>query len=262
MKIISWNVNGIRAVYKKGLMSFLKEQKPDIFCVQETKAHVDQVPEELKNHSMFSYWSSAEKKGYSGVATFSVEEPQKILSQIGKKQFDNEGRFLISHHGHSQINSEEDFVLYNVYFPNGRSKEERQIYKMQFNREFLNTLKKDIASGKEIIVLGDYNIAPTEIDLYDPEKHCKVSGFLPEERAWFQDLLDLGFIDTFRYFFPDKKDCYTWWSLKEAARLSNKGWRIDLICVTKGLMDRVLGVDILDQIQGSDHCPIAIEIET
>ena len=256
MKIISWNVNGIRAAYKKGLMSFLKEEKPDIFCVQETKANIDQVPEELKNHSMFSYWSSAERKGYSGVATFSVEEPQKVTSQIGKKQFDNEGRFLISHHGH------QDFILYNVYFPNGRSKQERQIYKMRFNKAFLNILKNDIASGKQVIVLGDYNVAPTEIDLYDPEKHCNVSGFLPEERAWFQDLLDLGFIDTFRYFFPDKKDCYTWWSLKEAARLSNKGWRIDLICVTKGLIDRVLGVDILDQVQGSDHCPIAIEIET
>ena len=265
MKIISWNVNGIRAVYKKGLMSFLKEQKPDIFCVQETKAHVDQVPEELKNHSMFSYWSSAERKGYSGVATFSLEEPQKVIDQIGKKQFDNEGRFLISHHGHNQKlqpSSEEDFILYNVYFPNGRSKQERQIYKMEFNQEFLNILKNDIASGKEIIVLGDYNVAPTEIDLYDPEKSCHVSGFLPEERAWFQDLLDLGFIDTFRYFFPDKKNCYTWWSLKEAARLSNKGWRIDIICVTKGLIDRVLGVDILDQVQGSDHCPIAVEIET
>ena len=261
MKIISWNVNGIRAIYKKDLMSFLKQQQPDVFCVQETKAHFDQVPEELKNHSMFSYWSSAERKGYSGVATFSVEEPQKVAHKIGKKQFDNEGRFLISHHGHRSSLSE-DFMLYNVYFPNGRSKEERQIYKMQFNKAFLDVLKKDIASGKEVIVLGDYNVAPTEIDLYDPKKHCHVSGFLPEERAWFQDLLDLGFIDTFRYFFPDKKDCYTWWSLKEAARLSNKGWRIDVICVTKGLIDRVLGVDILDQIQGSDHCPIAIEIET
>ena len=272
MKIISWNVNGIRAAYRKGLMSFLKEQQPDIFCVQETKAHVDQVPTDLKDYpnGMFSYWSSAEKKGYSGVATFSLEEPQKIESQIGIKQFDNEGRFLITHHGmlnggvlnksvKEQIPGH--FTLYNVYFPNGRRTQERQTYKMKFHKEFLNVLKKNIASGQEIIILGDYNIAPSEIDLYDPEKHCNVSGFLPEERAWFQDLLNLGFIDTFRYFFPEKKDCYTWWSLKEAARISNKGWRIDIICVTKGLIDRVIGVDILDQVQGSDHCPVAIEIE-
>ncbi len=261
MKIISWNVNGIRAAYRKGLMSFLKEQQPDIFCVQETKAHKEQVPQELLEPcGMFSYWSSAERKGYSGVATFTCQEPQETSFQIGHPQFDNEGRFLISCHG-SLISTDQSFKLYNVYFPNGRSSEARLNYKRQFNKVFLNTLKKDIDSGKEIIVLGDYNIAPTEIDLYDPQKHCHISGFLPEERTWFQEMLDLGFIDTFRHFYPDKKDCYTWWSLKEVARPSNKGWRIDLICVTHKLIERVIGVEILDHIQGSDHCPIAIEIE-
>ena len=259
MKIISWNVNGIRAVYKKGLMSFLKQHQPDIFCVQETKAHPNQVPAELLDSNwMFSYWSSAmTRKGYSGVATFTLEEPKQVGHEIGKKEFDEEGRFLISHHGLSDT-----FKLYNVYFPNGRSKQERLDYKTKFNESFLEILKKEVDSGQEVIVLGDYNVAPQEIDLYDPVKYCDVSGFLPQERKWFQQLLDIGFVDTFRHFHPDRKDCYTWWSLKEAKRLSNKGWRIDLICVTEGLMDRVMGVDILHQVEGSDHCPIAIEIET
>lgn len=262
MKIISWNVNGIRAIYKKGLMSFLEQHQPDIFCVQETKAHPKQVPQELLEPcGMFSHWSSAiTRKGYSGVATFSVEKPVDVVDRIGKSQFDEEGRFLISAYGGLQ--SDADFYLYNVYFPNGRSKEERRIYKMQFHREFLDVLKRDLDSGKNVIVLGDYNVAPKEIDLFDPEKYGQTSGFLPEERAWVQDLLNLGFVDTFRHFHPDRRDCYTWWSLKEANRLSNKGWRIDLICVSQGLIDRVTGVDILHQVEGSDHCPIAIEIET
>lgn len=253
MKIICWNVNGIRACYKKGLSEFLEKENPDIFCIQETKGTVDQVDDSVKklgrNHA---YWASAARKGYSGVATFLNKEPRQVTLGIGKEEYDTEGRVLVTDH--------DDFLLYNIYFPNGGSGVERHLFKQKF-LSFLNDhLKEKINQGREIIVVGDYNIAHQEIDIYDPIKLAKESGFLPEERTWFNSFLDLGFIDTFRYFHPNETQRYSWWSYRELARIFNRGWRIDYICVTKGLKNRLISADILDQVHGSDHCPIVVQL--
>ena len=254
LKIISWNVNGVRAAYRKGLLNFISNEKPDILCIQETKAHVNQVPDDMVNpHGMSSCWSSAEKKGYSGTSTFSIEKPKIVSTEIGIKEFDNEGRFTITQH--------DNFKLYNIYFPNGSHKKERQIYKMKFNHAVYDKLKQDIKNGFELIVVGDYNIAPEEIDIYDPIQFKNVSGFLLEEREWFRSLKSLGFVDTFRHLHPSAKDRYSWWNMMRRDRLSNKGWRIDLICITKGLIDRLLYADIMENIEGSDHCPVSIGLK-
>lgn len=255
MKIISWNVNGIRACYKKGLVDFVKLESPDIFCVQETKAHIDQVEQEArclgKTHY---YWSSAVRKGYSGVATFVDQEPQLVSYNFDEKlEYENEGRIVMTDHGR--------FDLYNIYFPNGGSGDVRHEFKQKFLRELNEHLKKKLATGREVIVVGDYNVAHREIDVYDPVRLSKESGFLPEEREWFRQFLDLGFVDTFRHFHPEEKDRYSWWSYRELARISNRGWRIDYICVSKGLQKFLKSADILDQVQGSDHCPVVATLE-
>lgn len=254
MKIISWNVNGIRAVYKKGLTDFLQKQDPDIFCVQETKAHIDQVEEATRKLGMnHSYWSSAVRKGYSGVATFLRDEPRKIETTIGILDYESEGRIVMTDHG--------AFELYNIYFPNGGSGEARHDFKQRFLKDLNAYLKPRIDSGRPIIVLGDYNVAHREVDIHDPVRLSTESGFLPEERAWFDDFLKLGFIDTFRHLHPNEKDRYTWWSYRELARISNRGWRIDYICVTKNLEKAIQSAEILDDVEGSDHCPISLTLK-
>jgi len=253
MKIVSWNVNGIRACYKKGLVDFLKQEDPDIFCVQETKAQIEQLEQDqISPLSMPSYWCSAQRKGYSGVATFAKKEAGQVQQGFGVDKFDAEGRTLITKF--------DGIEIYNIYFPNGAAREERHDYKQEFLASLFNHLKKKVQSGQQIIVLGDYNIAHREIDVFDPIKLAQTSGFLPEERQWFSEFLDLGFVDCFRRFFPEMKDQYTWWSYRERARIGNRGWRIDYICVTENLIDRVSRADIFDQIEGSDHCPISIEV--
>ena len=254
MRIISWNVNGIRAAYRKGLVHFIEKQNPDIFCVQETKAHLKQIPEELREpHCLFSHWSSAQQKGYSGTATFLAEQSEDVSFGIGVSSMDGEGRFVITKHP--------QFTLFNVYFPNGSRSPERHYFKMEFLDRLLVELHRRIKAGEELIVLGDYNIAPNEIDIYDPVRHKKTSGFLPEERAWFQNFLQLGFVDTFRALHPQESERYTWWNQMERARLSNRGWRIDMICVTEGLFEVLNGAEIMEDITGSDHCPIAIDLD-
>lgn len=258
MRIISWNVNGIRAVYKKGLIDILKTQAPDIFCVQETKAHIDQVEEACRELTFKkSYWSSAVKKGYSGTATFVNEVPSEIKTGWGQDEYSLEGRIVWTTHSCKGKN----FDLYNIYFPNGGSGEARHTFKQKFLKDLNLHLKKEIKAGKQIVLVGDYNVAHTEIDIYDPVRLSKESGFLPEEREWFQTFLDLGFVDTFRHFYPDAKNKYTWWSYRELARISNRGWRIDYVCVTKGLMPYLKKAEILDAVEGSDHCPVMIELE-
>ena len=258
MKIISWNVNGIRAVGKKGFVPFVEREAPDILCLQETKAHIDQVELSIRNPAgMQGTWSSAVIKGYSGVATFLKADCKipagEIMNKIGIEIYDNEGRVVVSDHG--------KFLLYNIYFPNGGARPERHDFKQVFLRELNAHLKTKIAAGREIIVVGDYNVAHRDIDIYDPIKLGADSGFLPEERDWFDDFLELGFVDTFRHFHPDEKGAYTWWSQIQRARPVNRGWRIDYICVTKGLMPSVKRAEILDEIEGSDHCPVMIEID-
>ncbi len=254
VKIISWNVNGIRAVAKKGIVDFLAQEKPDIFCVQETKAHIDQVEDSVKTLGFFkSYWSSAVRKGYSGVATFVHQEPKNIVKGIEHVEYEQEGRIVITEHPH--------FDLYNIYFPNGGSGDVRHQFKQKFLKDLNAHLKIKLATGKGVVVVGDYNVAHKEHDVYDPKRLSKESGFLPEEREWFDSFLALGFIDTFRYYKPEDKDRYSWWSYRELARITNRGWRIDYICISKNLEKYLISADILDQVEGSDHCPVVAEFK-
>ena len=255
MKLITWNVNGIRACQKKGFLEFFEREKPDILCLQETKAHTEQLDEVLINPMSYdSYWSSAStRRGYSGVVTYTNHPAENVQHGIGIKKFDDEGRFIVT-----EVN---DILLYNVYFPNGSAREERHHFKQEFLKKFLRHLMKQLASGKKVIVVGDYNVAHLEIDVHDPVRLSKVSGFLPEEREWFSQFLDAGFVDAFRHFHPDEKDRYSWWSYREMARVANRGWRIDYICVSQNLVPHLKSADILDQQEGSDHCPVVIELE-
>ncbi len=252
MKIISWNVNGIRAAHKKGFLDFIAREKPDLLCLQETKAHKDQLEPILCNPSpdYASYWSSAQRKGYSGVVTYTKNEPLKVEYGIGVEKFDSEGRFVITHFN--------EFVLYNVYFPNGASGPERHAFKQEFLKIFGQHLADQVKQGKKVILVGDYNIAHKEIDVYDPVRLSKVSGFLPEERVWMDGFLKSGFVDTFRHKYPDQKDKYSWWSYQELARPANRGWRIDYICVSENLKASIADAHIMDEQEGSDHCPVTL----
>ena len=260
MKIISWNVNGIRAAQKKGLFDFIAKEKPDIFCLQETKidseaiSKLDFLPEDYT-----SFFSPAEKKGYSGVSTFISN---KIINQhknnvfgLGEKKFDSEGRYLISEF--------EDFTLYNTYFPSGTTGEERQKFKYKFLDHFIDhTNNLPNSKRNKIVVCGDFNICHQDIDIHHPETATKneLSGFLPDERAWFSKFLDSGFNDVFRDIHGNRKDCYTWWSYRAGSRGKNLGWRIDYFIVASKFADRIKKAKIYPEIEGSDHCPISIEI--
>lgn len=253
MKIITWNVNGIRAIAKKGFYEFISKMSPDILCLQETKAHPDQVEPELLNpFGLKSHWSVAQRPGYSGTVTYAKADVTTVQTGIGIKKYDAEGRFVITDHA--------DFLLYNVYFPNGGASEERHLFKQEFLKKFTSHLQRDIQAGREIILVGDYNVAHKDIDVYDPKKLSTESGFLPEEREWFSKFLEIGFVDLFRHFHPNEPHRYTWWSYLEKARLGNRGWRIDYICVTKGLLARFKSCEILDDVTGSDHCPVMAEM--
>jgi exodeoxyribonuclease III len=251
MKILSWNVNGIRSAAKKGLIEWVNMEQPEILCLQETKAEPGQLTKELREIPGYtSYFSSAKKKGYSGVAVYSKEEPISIQYGMGIERFDSEGRMLIAGY--------QDFVLYNVYFPNGKQSPERLTFKMDFYEAFLEMLKKDIKKGKALIVCGDVNTAHREIDLARPKENDKVSGFLPEERAWIDKFLGSGFVDTFRIF-KNEGGHYTWWDMKSGARARNVGWRIDYFFIDAIHAPHIRNAYIMNDIEGSDHCPIGIE---
>ena len=253
VRILSWNVNGIRAAYKKGFIDWFTKEKPDILCVQETKAMKEQLADELINVDGYnSFFSSAEKKGYSGVASFSKAEPVKVSNGIGIKKFDSEGRFLVTEF--------DEFILFNIYFPNGKAKAERLQYKMDFYEAFLKHLKKLLKLDKKIVICGDVNTAHKEIDLARPKANEKISGFLPEEREWIDKLLDAGFIDTLRVF-NQKPEQYTWWDMMTRARDRNVGWRIDYFFISDNLKDNLKNAFILPDVMGSDHCPVGIELE-
>ena len=253
MKIISWNVNGIRACERKGFLDFVKKHKPDILCLQETKAHVEQLESSLRQIKSYeAYWSISEVPGYSGVVTYTKNKPLSTSYEMGIYKFDREGRFIITNYG--------EFILFNIYFPNGAKDDTRHFFKQEFLKQLYYYLKKIIEQGKEIIVVGDYNVAHLDIDVYNPAAFSKTSGFLPEERNWFQSFLSLGFTDGYRHFYPKQENAFTWWSYKENARKNNRGWRIDHICVTQGLKKRLKDVEILSQVIGSDHCPIQVTL--
>ncbi len=247
-------MNGIRACFDKNLPQFISEIKPDILCLQETKAHIGQVEPTIQTLSYpQSLWSSANRKGYSGVATFSQDKFFDDYSGIDKPEYDSEGRIVWTRH--------KNFDLYNIYFPNGASGPERHQYKQNFLKDLLQHFKFELKRGRDIIVVGDYNIAHTNIDVYSPAGLVNESGFLPEEKIWMTEFLEAGFTDTFRHLFPDKKDQYSWWSYKDEARKKNKGWRIDYICASNGLLKNLKACEILMDQAGSDHCPVIAEFE-
>jgi exodeoxyribonuclease-3 len=252
VRILSWNVNGLRAVYSKGFLDWLRHEQPAILCVQETKASEEQIPKELKNvEGYYAYYSSAEKKGYSGVGLFTKSEPDVISKDLGIDRFDAEGRVIMADYG--------KFILFNVYFPNGKMSRERLRYKMDFYDSFLLRVDKLRRHGKRLIICGDVNTAHKEIDLARPKENSKISGFLPEERAWIDRLTDHGFIDTFRVRNKEAGQ-YTWWDLKTRARERNVGWRIDYFFVTENLCTNLKDAFILKDVMGSDHCPVGIDV--
>lgn len=252
-RIISWNVNGIRAVHKKGMLLPLLDRNTDILCIQETKAAEDQLVKELKNiEGYYNYFSSAEKKGYSGVCIYTKDKPDKIETGFGIKEFDSEGRILIAYYT--------NFILFNIYFPNGKASKERLKYKMDFYDAFLDFADKLKMKKKKIIVCGDVNTAHTEIDLARPKENEDTSGFLPEERAWIDKLVSHGYVDTFRMFTKDSGH-YSWWDYKTGARERNIGWRIDYFFISDNIKDKVKSAFIMKDVMGSDHCPVGIEID-
>lgn len=254
LKICTWNVNGIRACYDKNLPQFINDVKPDILCLQETKAHKGQVEPDLhKLGYQESIWSSAIKKGYSGTATFSNDTVFDERTGIDKPEYDSEGRIVWTRHQY--------FDLYNIYFPNGASGPERHQYKQKFLKDLKAHLAFELKRGRNIIVVGDYNIAHKKIDVYSPIGLTNESGFLPEEREWFSEFLEMGFTDAFRHFHPDEQNQFSWWSYKELARLKNNGWRIDYICMSENLKKNLKSCEILMNQAGSDHCPVIAEFE-
>lgn len=254
MKIITWNVNGIRSVVQKGFYEFWERENPDILCLQETKCHPDQLEDALVAPLGWkSFWSAAQRAGYSGTVTFCKETPEEWAHGFGIPKFDAEGRMVVTKFP--------QFTLYNVYFPNGGSGPERHQYKQEFLKRFGQHLVKKARAGENIILVGDYNVAYLDIDVYNPQSLSSESGFLPEERRWMTQFLDSGFVDGFRHFHPNEPHRYTWWSYFQNARVGNRGWRIDHICVSRGLAGKLKRVEILDQQMGSDHCPVVAELD-
>lgn len=250
---ISWNTNGLRATHKQGyFLPFLAKEDPDILCLQETKAEAEQIPEEARNPAgYFSYFSHSKgRNGYSGVAIYSKVKPEKIEYGIGIPRFDDEGRILIAYY--------KDFVLLNVYFPNGGGGPVRLQYKMDFYDAFLKFIDKLKKSGKSVIFCGDVNTAHEAIDLARPKENEENTGFLPEERAWIDEVISHGYTDVFRNLYPNKKDAYTYWDMKTFARDRNVGWRIDYFFVTADLLPKIKDSKILTEIYGSDHCPLSL----
>lgn len=252
-KILSWNVNGIRGVAKKGFLEWVASESPDILCVQETKAVMEQLTPALTDLAGYrSYWHGAEaKKGYSGVGVYTKEEPRNVEKSIGVRRFDAEGRFLRLDYS--------DFTLMNVYFPNGKKNAERLQFKMDFYDTFLAYAEELRRVQPRLIFVGDVNTAHREMDLARPKESSTVSGFLPIEREWIDKAISLGYVDTFRHFHPDEIQ-YSWWDLKSRARARNVGWRIDYVFVTREMSPAVKSAFIYSDVMGSDHCPVGIEL--
>ena len=247
MKLVSWNVNGLRACMGKGFMDFFKEANADIFCIQESKLQEGQISLELPGYHQ--YWNYAVKKGYSGTAIFTKEEPLSVSYGLGLEEHDQEGRVITLEFP--------DFYMVTVYTPNSQDGLARLDYRMTWEEEFLKYLKK-LEEKKPVIFCGDLNVAHKEIDLKNPKTNRKNAGFTDEEREKFSVLLENGFIDTFRYFYPDLKDAYSWWSYRFHAREKNAGWRIDYFLVSPQLKERLEDAVIYKDVFGSDHCPVAL----
>ena len=249
MKCISWNVNGLRACLQKGFLDFFNESKADIFCIQETKMQEGQIELQLSGYHQF--WNSADKKGYSGTAVFTKQMPICVTYGIGKEEHDNEGRAITLEF--------DDFILINVYVPNSQRELTRLEYRMQWEDDF-RKYAKNISKIKPVIMCGDLNVAHHEIDLKNPKSNRKNAGFTDEEREKLTNLLDEGFVDSYRLLHPDQKDAYTWWSYMFHAREKNAGWRIDYFLVSEKIKDKITHARIHCDIIGSDHCPIELDL--
>ena len=254
MKLISWNVNGLRAAVNKGFDDFFKKENADIFCIQETKMQEDQLDENRKGifKEYNSYWNSAEKKGYSGTAIFTKKKPMNVTYGIGIEEHDKEGRVITLEF--------ENFFMVNCYTPNAKRELERLDYRMVWEDEFRKYLLK-LNESKPVVMCGDLNVAHEEIDLKNPKTNRRNAGFTDEERGKMTELLNAGFTDTFRYLYPDKPDMYTWWSYMFKAREKNAGWRIDYFLVSKSIENKIKESYIYSEIMGSDHCPVGLDLD-
>ena len=253
VKILCWNVNGVRAAQRHGFVDWLNKESPDIQCLQETKAMPDQLDTELRQPLGYRVcWNYQEWKGYGGVATFMKQEPLSTQISIGITEFDVEGRIIICQYP--------EFILFNVYFPNGKKDAKRLKYKMDFYDAFFDFIEPMRRKSEKLIVCGDFNTAHKEIDIARPKENEKVSGFLPMERAWLDKLVEHGYIDTFRHFHPEPEQ-YTWWDMKTRARERNVGWRIDYFFITENLLPSIEKAYIMPEVMGSDHCPIGLTLD-
>ncbi|MDB5037512.1 MAG: xth [Bacteriovoracaceae bacterium] len=253
IKIISWNVNGIRACSKKGFADFIAKERPQIICLQETKAVEEQCLEIIEAHSSYKQtWHSAEKPGYSGVLTWHQTNPIEVLIGSGEKKYDREGRVIVLDQG--------PFYLVNLYFPNGAASDDRHFFKMRFLKDILKFFK-DLDKKKPVIMTGDFNIAHKPIDIHDPIRLDGTSGFKPEEREWMDQFVASGFVDTYRHLYPTAKDEYSWWSYRQGSRQRNKGWRIDYFFVSDRIKEKIKSIKMHQQVMGSDHCPLSLEVD-
>jgi exodeoxyribonuclease-3 len=253
LKITTWNVNGYRAVLKKGFLQWVSDYQPDILCLQEIKARPDQIEEEFKKIDGYqAIWNPAERPGYSGVLTFTKIEPQQVSLGLSRPEFDNEGRVI-----HLRYPS---FDLFNVYFPNGQRGHDRVEYKLDFYAELLKQCDELHHAGKNVIITGDFNTAHREIDLANPKENANTSGFLPEERVWIDYYLEHNLVDVYRLLYPERVQ-YTWWTYRFGARGRNIGWRLDYFLTSKPVAEMTRDVIIHDEIQGSDHCPVSLILQ-
>jgi exodeoxyribonuclease-3 len=249
-KFISWNVNGLRACVKKGFLDYFKEADADIFCIQESKLQQGQIDLDLESYHQ--YWNYANRRGYSGVAVFTKEEPLSVAYGLGIEEHDKEGRVITLEF--------DQFYFVTVYTPNSQSELKRLPYRMEWEDAFRAYLK-GLEEKKPVVFCGDFNVAHEEIDLKNPKSNHQNAGFSDEERAKFTELLNAGFVDTFRYFYPDQEGIYSWWSYRFHAREKNAGWRIDYFCVSECLKDKLVEAAIHTDVEGSDHCPVELKIE-
>ena len=249
MNLISWNVNGLRACVGKGFFEFLEQEQPDMMCLQETKLQPEQAP---AVDGYYEYWNSAEKKGYSGTAIFSKEEPISVTLGLGIEEHDHEGRVITAEY--------ENFYLVTVYVPNTQDELKRLDYRMRWEDAFRGYVK-ELDAKKPVIICGDLNVAHQEIDLKNPKTNRRNPGFTDEERGKMTEMLGSGFVDTFRHFYPEKEGAYSWWSYRFRSREKNAGWRIDYFLVSERFMEHVKDARILSDVMGSDHCPVVIEID-
>lgn len=250
MKLISWNVNGLRACVQKGFLEYFREADADVFCLQETKMQAGQLELDLPGYHQ--YWNYAEKKGYSGTAIFTKKEPLKVTCGIGVEEHDHEGRVIMAEY--------EEYYVVTVYVPNAQRELTRLAYRMEWEEAFLNYIR-GLEEKKPVIYCGDLNVAHKEIDLKNPKTNRRNAGFTDEERNCFSKVLENGFVDTFRYFYPDLKDAYSWWSYMGQARSRNVGWRIDYFVVSETLKSKLEDAKIHSAVQGSDHCPVELDLK-